>query len=110
MINVLLLVTETDNNCVSNGPASMPVSEIICDPESSSIVMGELGVVSAPTRGGSLTGVTVTIKSRWNDRLSPNVDKSASGPPSVTITEIIDVPLICGVGVNFRVPIAFGDV
>ena len=74
-----------------------------CSDASSLTVTSEITSID----GGSLT---TTVNVTVNVSLSPAVDKSASKPPSSTVTVITAEPLAADTGVNRRLPVASADV
>src|SRR5438093_7755560 len=78
------------------GPALIPDKLTVCDPESWLMVM----FASEFRVGGSLTGLTVTVKERLNVLLT--------AWPSFTVTVMVAVPLALAAGVKLKLPVAFG--
>src|SRR6266478_8309003 len=77
-------------------PVAMPVRLIVRGPESSVIFNGLMG----SKVGGSLTGLTITLKVR--------VTMLLLACPSRTLTEMVAKPDFVGIGVNDKVAVAFG--
>src|SRR5712691_9263653 len=85
-------------------PELIPLNETICVPESSLIAAGLLIGFKV---GGSTTW---TVNVIGVVRLSPVVDKSLSGPPSLTVRVMVESPVMLAAGLKVSVPVVDGDV
>ncbi len=69
-----------------------------------------VGLADASKDGASFTEATVTVNDRLKVALSAVVERSPSGPPSSTLTVIVEVPHLLGSGAKLIAPVELGVV
>ena len=102
---MLSLIAETANGWPSPPPAAIPSRLTVWTKASSSTVKPAIESSS----GSSLTGSTVILNVLLIKSLSLAVSRSASAPPSSTVTVIRALPEASATGVNASEPVVSAE-